>query len=308
VRAGNGHQRVVDRQVQRGQVGRVASGVVATVPARAGARSSLAIDQWMRGEYLLRRFKVRSELLEARQHFEAALAAQPDSVNALNGMAKTYRAEVLRRWMIGADRLPTLAVAAGFARRATAVDPHHSDALTTLGHTLALAGDFVAAREALDKAIALNPSNALAHRELAAAHYLAGRFDEVRPHVENSRRLNPLEADNVYQCHMILGSALFFIHRDAEAREEFRRALLASPTLINPHFTLAALEALNGRHDEARRHLAEIQRRSAGASIERSREGQFSFEPAFATAIERYYEGLRLAGLPEKSPAGSTNA
>lgn len=276
--------------------------------AREGARSGLAIDQWMRGEYLLRRFKTRPELLEARRHFEAALAAEPDSVNALTGIAQTHRAEVMRRWIVGADRLPALAVAERFARRALAIEPNHVDALTTLGHTLAMEGDFSAARQALDKAVALNPSSAQAQRELAATHYLSGRFDAVRAPVEEALRLDPLDAGHVYQCHMLLGTALFLMQRDNEAREAFRLAQLTDPARSNPHFSLAALEALNGRHEEVKRHMAEIARLAPRASIERSRAGQFSTEPAFVAAIERYYEGLRLAGLPEKTPAGSKYA
>ena len=276
--------------------------------AREGAHSGLAIDQWMRGEYLLRRFKSRPELLEARRHFEAALAAEPDSVNALTGIAQTHRAEVMRRWLIDPDRLPALAVAERFARRALAIEPNHVDALTTLGHTLAMEGDFSAARQALDKAVLLNPSSAQAQRELAATHYLSGRFDAVRAPVEEALRLDPLDAGHVYLCHMLLGTALFLTHRDNEAREEFRLAQLADPSRSNPHFSLAALEALNGRHEEVKRHMAEIERRAPAASIERSRAGQFSTEPAFAAAIERYYEGLRLAGLPEKTPADAKPA
>jgi hypothetical protein len=48
--------------------------------------SSTAVDHWMRGTYLMTTLETREQLALARGHFEAALAAQPDSVPALAGL------------------------------------------------------------------------------------------------------------------------------------------------------------------------------------------------------------------------------
>ena len=90
------------------------------------ARSSAATDEWMRGSYLLQRYTTRAELLQARGHFEAALAADPRSINALSDLAGTYINEVIGRW--APDRHAALDKAKEYARRAIALDARRAPA------------------------------------------------------------------------------------------------------------------------------------------------------------------------------------
>ena len=63
---------------------------VTAEPARHQARSDEAMEQWMRGDYLLRHVKSREDMLQARRHLEAALAIEPRSVQALSTLAMTH--------------------------------------------------------------------------------------------------------------------------------------------------------------------------------------------------------------------------
>lgn len=269
---------------------------VVAEPARLGVRSSQAMDQWMRGDYLGRRFKTRDELLQARQHFEAALAIEPESVNALTGLAYSHVCEVLYLW--SSDREGQLNLGKAIAARALAIDPNNSDALGALGGAYLFAGQLDDAMRIYTKELALNPNDAHAHRDMSAVLYLQGRFTEMIPHVEMAIRLNPLEASNLSKAHGMFGGTLIALRRDDEAFEHFQLARDNEPLRARRHFDLAAAEALRGHDAQARTHLAEALRLSPGATLASLRAVEFSKHPAYLAGRQRHYEGLRLAGLP----------
>ena len=268
-------------------------------------RNSEAMDQWMRGAYLMRRFKTRKEVLRAREHFEAALAAEPRSVSALIGLAQTHQAEVFRRWHLGRDKAESLGRAKEYALAALSIDSNHAGALVTLGAVQTFANDFEEAERTLTKALILNPNNARVHSVLAALKFFMGRWTEVEAHIVSALRLNPLESENVWACHLMLGDSLMHLGQD-RAREHHLLAVLAEPTLPNPHFSMASHAALRGRIEEAKMHLSEAQRLSPGASIARSLAGDRSQHPDYLASRRVYREGLRLAGLPEYLPDSVT--
>lgn len=298
---------VADRNWRRDVSGRIAGTLdvkmqnLALDPAANAGRSTQAMEHWMRGEYLLRRYKTRDEVLRARSHFEAALALEPRSLNALVGLAMTHHAEVLRRWHIGSAKAQSLVRAKEQVLAALAIEPNHPRAAAALGVILSFANEFEAAESALTKALALNPNNADAHRDLAGLKYFTGRFDEVQPHIDAALRLNPLEPVHVWQCHMILGDSLMHLGR-VEAREHHQLAALAEPTLPNPYFSMASQAALLGQLDLARKHLEQAGRLAPSRpfNIAQSRAADRSRHPAYLVAREHYRDGLRLAGLPEQ--------
>jgi adenylate cyclase len=59
---------------------------------------------------------------------------------------------------------------------------------------------------------------------------------------------------------------------------------------------LIAANAYLGRMNEARKHMASLNRISPGVSLARIRLGQRAIDPH---RIEVFIEGLRMAGLPE---------
>jgi tetratricopeptide (TPR) repeat protein len=275
---------------------------------RHAGRSSEAMDQWMRGEYLLRRYTTREVVLRARTHFEAALAIEPRSVNALIGLARTHLVEVLGRWRIGRAKAESLGRAKEHALAALAIDPHHPGAMLALGSVFLDANEFEEAERVLTKALTLNPNDAVVHRALGALKFSMARFDEVQPHIAAALRLNPLEPFHVALCHMLLGDSLMHLGLDDAAHEQHLLAVRAEPTRPNVYFSMASHAALRGRMDEARVHLARALRMNPNSSIAGSVAADRSNHPAHLAARNRYREGLRLAGLPERPPDGATLA
>ena len=265
-------------------------------PARLGVRSSQAMDQWMRGDYLGRRFKTQAELLQARQHFEAALAIEPESVNALTGLAYSHICEVLYLW--SSDREGQLNLGKAIAAKALAIDPNNSDALGALGGAHLFASELDDALRIYSKELAINPNDAHAHRDMAAVLYFQGRFTEMLPHVEMAIRLNPLETSNLSKAHGMFGGTLVALGRDDAAFEHFQLARDNEPLRATRHFDLAAVEALRGHGAQASKHLADALRLRPGSTLASLRAAEFSKHPAYSAGRQRHYEGLRLAGLP----------
>jgi len=264
---------------------------------RHEVRSGEAIDEWMRGAYLAKRFTTHAELLRARRHFEQAIAADPQSTNALSGLAGTYIEEVVYRW--ATDRKRTLEAAKVYGRRAMAIDPNHQQALRALGNAHMFDADFDEAMGLFTRALQVNPNTAFAQRDMASVLMFTGRFDEALPYARASLRLAPLDLNNVWKSHAILGQSLLALGHDDEAREELRRAVDAGPAMANNHFMMAGIEAQRGDLAAARRYLADALRLRPGTTIASMRANASSPHPAYVANLERFRDGLRLVGLPE---------
>jgi len=87
---------------------------------------------------------------------------------------------------------------------------------------------------------------------------------------------------------------------DRKALEQGKRSAAANPKSAGAFTLQAAALALLGRQDEARAALAVRQQIGPPVTITTIKEGSLSDYPEYSRLIERYYEGLRQAGLPEE--------
>jgi len=286
----------------RGEVcGRIAAclGTKVQESALAGAlarrHDDPALEHCVRGMYLVQRVSRPDELAQALSHFEAALAREPDSAQVLAGMAKAHMVAVLRRWTL--ERASTLDKAKACARAALQIDPEQADALKTLAFALELDCELGEAEVVARRLLAARPHDADAHHGLAAICYFSGRFEEAVRHAEIALRLNPLDRTNQRDCHAIAANALIALERDSEAEAHAHASGLADPS-HTPYLALTAIAALRGDLDRARAQLAQARRQwpevSSIAALKSTRGGS----TAYLEGMERYFRGLRLAGLP----------
>ena len=181
------------------------------------------------------------------------------------------------------------------ATQAVALDREDAAAHCTLGRIRYFRREYEAGIAELRTALEINPSLALAHYELGAAFVFSGRPAEAFVHLDAAIRFSPYDPN--------MGS---FLVRIAEARyltDDDEGAVTFALRAINqPHFQwsrysvlIAALGQL-GRVDEAQRYLNEITRARPDFSIDFVR----TMHPFSADmGIERYYDGLRKAGVPQ---------
>jgi adenylate cyclase len=239
----------------------------------------------------------REDLAEARKLFRQAITADPSLGPAHSGIAEAYLYEAVYGYAdsIAVNREKALAP----AMRAVELDREDASARCALGRIRYLRREYEAALSELRTALDINPSLALAHYGVGAAFVFSGRAAEAFDHLNAAIRFSPYDPN--------MGS---FLVRIAEAKyltgDDEGAVSFALKALNQPHFQwsrysilIAALGQL-GRTDEAQRYLQEITRVRPNFSIDFVR----TMHPFSADmGIDRYFEGLRKAGVPQTPPS-----
>lgn len=257
-----------------------------------------AVDQWMRGRYLMSRLQTRDELEQARAHFRNALAAEPESGQAISGLAFTYVCEVLFRW--SADRKASLATASELARRALASDPNDLVALKALAGAQMFDGDLDGALSTSRRELEINPSDAHANRDLAATLFFLGRWDDALRQLAVAEQLNPLDASHLEKIHGMAATSLIALRRYDDALVRARRLQAVAPNNSSVYAYEAAAHAHRGDLDAAHRAAAELLKRRPDFMIGGVGAQRGSTAPAYLAGLGHLSDGLRLAGLPER--------
>ncbi|HEX3407393.1 MAG TPA: winged helix-turn-helix domain-containing protein [Caulobacteraceae bacterium] len=153
-----------------------------------------------------------ASLAQARVCFEAAMAKAPGWSPGHQGLAHTL---IARHFV---EQGGDLATAKAAARAAVGLDQTSAGAWATLGTVLLLADrDFAAAETALLRAIALDPTLAVAHRCWGMALSAVGRLAEAERAVRRAITLEPSALDARGDLLEILLAARRYRHAAAEA-------------------------------------------------------------------------------------------
>ena len=260
-------------------------------------RTFAAIDPTLQGWRLLKRIHTREEPQRARALFEQALQMDPDSASALAGIALSHLTEVLNRWSKAPDTQTALAAQA--IERSLALQPNDPRANFVRSLVLSAQGRIDDAEQALQRVLSLYPNQPRALQRLGFTRLQQGRPEEVAAPVMLSLRLDPLDAEQVSLGHFTLGMAEFHLHHDEAAYAHMRQATISSPQNGFAWLWLAAIDALHGRSEQARNNLIEYQKRIPGHTVSSLKASEPSRNAAFWRERNRFYEGLKIAGLPE---------
>jgi tetratricopeptide (TPR) repeat protein len=245
----------------------------------------------------LKRIHTREEPQRARALFEQALQIDPDSASAWSGLALSHMTEVLTRWSKAPNDQTALAAQA--IERSLALQPNDARANYVRSLVLSAQNRIDEAEQAIQRVLLLYPNHPRALQRLGFLKLQQGRPDEVAAPVMLSLRLDPLHAEQVSLGHFTLGMADFHLHRDDAAYKHMRQATISSPQNGFAWQWLAAIDALHGRTEQAKMNLIEYEKRSPGQTISGLRASEPSRDPAFWQERNRFYEGLRIAGLPD---------
>jgi TolB-like protein len=262
---------------------------------RAHVKARDSLDAWsiyQRGMFHLYRC-TRADLIEARRLFRQAIAIDPELGPAYSGEAEACYYEVVYGFAQSNEDNREKALEP--ARRAVTLDGDDAGAHCTLGRIRYLRREYPPAISELTTALELNPSLALGHYGLGAALVFSGKPAEAVPHLESAIRLSPRDP-NMGSFLVRIADAKYFLGDHEEA------VSLALKALGQPNFQwsryavlIAALGQL-GRHDEARRYLAEVTRERPDFSVAFVRDTHLFGAPE---TMARFCEGLHKAGVPD---------
>ncbi|HYW30790.1 MAG TPA: tetratricopeptide repeat protein [Gemmatimonas sp.] len=216
-------------------------------------------------------FRQRGYFTEARREFERALEQGEDDRLTRHAIAEldlitgdhdaaraTYESllmeqpEHARHWNehgVALHQSGDLDGAAGSYRRALQADPRNAIAYNNLGVVLADSGEGVAAREALVRAAELDPSLVCARLNLA--RWFVRQRDPLAA-LGTLRELVAFHPEHADAWHE-MGLALGALHRPAEARDAFLKAIERRSAHAEARYALAEVLATLGDQDGALR-------------------------------------------------------
>ncbi|MEO5826348.1 MAG: tetratricopeptide repeat protein, partial [Gemmatimonadales bacterium] len=188
-----------------------------------------------------------------------ALDLDPQYAPALAALAQGY--------VLGAVRgafPPAQAIAEGTAaaNRALELDPKLDEAHTALAIIRIHSGDLRGGILSFERAIAINPGNAMAHNVLARALYSFERHDEALAAANRSVQLDPLST----MIRTAVGDAYYFAREYEKSVFHYRMSIELDPRFDGGHTDLARTLEMLGRFDEARAAYEEGLRLSGGVA------------------------------------------
>jgi TolB-like protein/Tfp pilus assembly protein PilF len=235
---------------------------------------------------------------QAFAYLEKALALDPQVPEIWTNISYAHSRAVVLRW--STSRPESLRLAREAGERAVELGPRSADAHYVLGFAIRVQGDIDRALAENETAVILNPNHAPGHAGIGICWIMRGRPREALPYFEHAFRLSPRDPLRA-GWHTWVGVAYMMLGDDRKALEESKRSAAANPKSPGAFTLQAAALALLGREVEARAALAVRQQLvPPGLTITAIKEGTRSDYPEYSQLMERYYEGLRQAGLPEE--------
>jgi adenylate cyclase len=263
--------------------------------AAKGARSTNpdANDLVMRGWALINDpalFASKEKVNAARALFKQALAIDPNSAEAITGVAATYYREHLFGW--GSSGTDYDAKILGEADRATGLAPDYDDPYLIKSFYLATSHRFDEAIGAADAGLAINPNDPNLYLARGGPEIALGRFNQAKSDLQQAIRLSPRDPFVAFY-YTELGDIELGSGRPEAAVVEYRKSVDAGNHAYWNYANLAASDALLGKMDEAKPFVAETLRLNPSFTVKWYRE----HVPYDLPARD---EGLRKAGFAEE--------
>jgi len=231
---------------------------------------------------------------QARHLAEEAIVIDPEYAAAYVYLAATHYMSIT----LGSSKFPKESMKRAFEyiRKAIALDDSLPEAYTQLGWLYVLTKQYEKGIAECERAIALAPNSANAHIWMGFALTFAGRHEEAVRYSERALRLDPLPPQWYFRA---MGLSYAWVGRYDEAISFLKKSLQRAPSDFVTNTMLTVIYSWAGRIDEANKQASEVLRIMPNYSIERFRKRSFYKNKE---DNERYIEGLRKAGLPEKPP------
>ena len=191
-------------------------------------RNPEAYLNYLRGRQFWNR-RTEASLKRAISFFEAALKIDNQYANAYTGLADSYAALALLEFMAPHEAHPKAREA---AEKALALDPQSAEAHTSLGLIkFQYDWDWAAAEKELKLALGINPNYPPTHHFYADLLKAMSRFDEALREIEKAQELDPLSL----AINIGVGHVLYLSRQYDQAIEQYKRAVDLDPDFMLTH-------------------------------------------------------------------------
>src|SRR5882724_1791654 len=203
-----------------------------------------ALDAYMHGYYFFERNTDKDTEMAAK-YYERATQLDPSYALAWAGLSR------VRNWQGNIGLIPAEAghrLAREAVERALALNPNLAEAHAQMGRIKQQVDfDWAGADASLQRAIALDPGNPEVVRMATGSAALFGRFDEALPLNRRAVALDPLNADSWES----LGETEFFMGQLEKAAADVKKGLELSPDVWPGPGLLGEIYVMQGRPQDA---------------------------------------------------------
>jgi DNA-binding winged helix-turn-helix (wHTH) protein/TolB-like protein/Flp pilus assembly protein TadD len=235
-------QDALSARLERALAPRLGLAAAAEPPERTA--DAEAYRSYLRGRYFWNKL-TGPWLVKALAEFRAAVLRDPGFARAWAGLADT---QVMLTLFGASGPEQGWALARQAAERAVALDPALAEAHVSLGYVeLFQEWDWTAAEEELRHAVALSPASAETHQWYALLLGMSGRLGDALEEVARAQELDPLSLT----VNTNAGLLLYLRQQYEPEVEQQRRTLELDPDYGPAHWALGLAYAEQGRYDEA---------------------------------------------------------
>jgi TolB-like protein/DNA-binding winged helix-turn-helix (wHTH) protein/cytochrome c-type biogenesis protein CcmH/NrfG len=215
-----------------------------TEVARSRPVNPEAFDAYLQGYYHFERDTDKDTDMAAK-YYERATQLDPSYALAWVGLSRA------RNWQPNQGLIPAAEghrLAREAVERALALNPNLAQAHTQMGRIKQLVDfDWAGGDASFQRAVALDPGNPEVVRTAAGSATMLGRFDEALQLGRRAVELDPLNADSWE----VLAETKFFMGQLDEAAADSKKALELNPDVVAVHMVLSQIYVIQGRPHDA---------------------------------------------------------
>lgn len=224
------------------------------LPEADSNESSQAYRSYLEGRYFWNK-RTEQGLRRSIECFQKAISEKPQYAVAHAGLADAYA--LLGTY--GQPTVETYSLAKTTALKALQLDDSLAEPHVSLGIVyFYYECNLSKAEDEFRRAIALNPSYALAHSWYALNLGASGREEEALDHVRYAQELDPLSL----QINTVAGRIFYFLRQYDQSVDAYRRVIDLDPQYARVHTRLGITYAAMGAFEEAIQEFAESKRLS----------------------------------------------
>ena len=245
-----------------------------------------------------------ADVARADARFEAVLERDPSSVSARFGRSMACYLTFVQ--LFSPAPRATLAECERQVRELYSSTPEANFAMQAMATCLYWQGKPEEALWLLRKALVLWPEDRWLNPMMGLFLIKEGRFDEAAPYLDVTRSLaerrrehGPSDRRRQATFYHLFADRALLQGRDDEAREWLLRYTAEFPDDGRPYLTLAAIDALRGRDEQAKSNMARHLQLLPRSNVQYVAMLYRTSNPAVTAVRARLLEGLRRVGLPE---------